>query len=92
MQSFIIGQVLLRIAGKIVVSVLLEDIISSVGSVQTCTGDGVSCEVAVHAQHYIFYEKDNTNLLLIDLGNELNTINWNEFLHDNAIVCLTISS
>ena len=58
-----VGEILRRIAGKVVVSVIREDIITSVGSLQVCSGHEAGCEAAVHAMHDIF-EEENTEAVL----------------------------
>ena len=44
-----IGEVLRRIAGKVIVSHLKEDVIQSVGSLQVCAGQDAGCESLIHA-------------------------------------------
>ena len=49
-----IGEVLRRIASKVVVSHIREDIISAVGSLQVCARQEAGCESLVHAMHEIY--------------------------------------
>ena len=49
-----IGEVLCRIASKVVVSHIREDIISAVGSLQVCAGQEAGSESLVHAIHEIY--------------------------------------
>ena len=44
-----VGEVIRRIAGKVIVSHLKEDAIQSVGSLQVCAGQDASCELLIHA-------------------------------------------
>ena len=46
-----VGEVLRRIVRKVIVSTLQDDIITSVGSLQICTGQESECDAAVHAMH-----------------------------------------
>ena len=48
-----IGEVLRRIASKVVVSHIREDIISVVGSLQVCIGQEAGYVSLVHAMHEI---------------------------------------
>ena len=44
-----VGEVLRRIAGKLIVSPLKEDVIQSVGSRQVYAGQDAGCESLIHA-------------------------------------------
>ena len=48
-----VGKVLRRIKGKFIVSVVLNDMTSSVSSIQVCAGHEAGCEAAIHAMHNI---------------------------------------
>ena len=77
-----VGEILRRIAGKVVVSTIREDITESVGSLQVCAGQEAGSEAAVHAMHEIFKEQDTEAVLLIDATNAFNTVNRNVVLHN----------
>jgi len=49
-----VGEVLRRIASKVVMKVLKEDIKVAAGGLQLCAGQEAGCEAAVHAMHDIF--------------------------------------
>ena len=49
-----IGEVLRRIVGKAIISVIRPDIINSAGFLQLCAGQKVGCEAAVHAMNSLF--------------------------------------
>ena len=87
-----VGEVLRRIVGKVVVSVVRNDIISSVGSLQVCVGHEGGCEAAIHAMHSIFEEEDTEAVMLIDAGNAFNSINREAFLHNIFIICPVIAT
>ena len=61
-----IGEILLRIAGKVIVSAIQKYIVSSVGSLQVCAGHEAGCEVIIHAMHSIFEEELSEAVLLVD--------------------------
>ena len=44
-----LGEILRHIAGKVIVSHLVEDVIQSVGSLQVCAGQDAGCESLIHA-------------------------------------------
>ena len=79
-----------RIAGKVVVSTIREDITESVGSLQVCAGQEAGSEAAVHAMHEIFKEQDTEAVLLIDATNAFNTVNRNVFLYSVKEICPAI--
>ena len=64
-----IGEVLRRIIGKAVVSVLKPDILQSAGSLQLCAGHSAGCEASVHAMSDLFEEEENDGILMMDARN-----------------------
>ena len=87
-----VGEVLRRITGKTVVSIIRSDVITSVGSIQVCAGHGAGCEAAIHAMHSIFKEEETEAVLLIDAANAFNSINRQVFLHNISIIYPSIST
>ena len=53
-----IGEVLHRIVGKAVLSILKEEIMEATGVLQLCAGQEAGCEVAVHALREVFNSSD----------------------------------
>ena len=49
-----VGKILKRIVVKVTVSVVRNDIISSVGSMRVFAKHEAGCEAAIHAMHTIF--------------------------------------
>ena len=82
-----VGEILRRIAGKVVTSALREEIISSVGCLQTCAGLEAGCESTIHAMRNQFDEEETEAVLLVDASNAFNSINRKAFLHNVGIVC-----
>ena len=78
------------VTGKVVLSALCEDSISSVGSAQECASHDVGCEAAVHALHSIFEDENFEAVLLIDAGNGFSTVNQKIFVLIMDIICATI--
>ena len=81
-----------RIVGKVVVSVVRNDIISSVGSLQVCTGHEGGCESAIHVMLSISEEEGTATMMLIDAGNAFNAINREAFLRNIFIICPVIAT
>ena len=81
------GEVFRRIASKVVISHIREDLISAVGSLQVCAGQEAGCESLVHAMHVIYEDQSSKVVLLVDTSNAFNSINRNAFLHSITIIC-----
>ena len=82
-----IGEVLRRIASRVVASHIREDIMSEVVSLQVCAGQEVGFESLVLAMHEIYEDQLSEAVLLVDALNALNSINRNAFLHNITIIC-----
>ncbi|CAB4027672.1 Hypothetical predicted protein, partial [Paramuricea clavata] len=48
-RPFGVGEVLRRIVGKVILSVIKPEVMSSARKLQLCAGPAVGCEAAVHA-------------------------------------------
>ena len=82
-----IGEILRGIAGKVVVSHIWKDLISSVGSLQVCPGHEALCESMIRAMHKIYEEDESEAILLVDASNAFNSVNRKTFLHNIGIIC-----
>ena len=87
-----VGEVLRRIIRKVIVSVVRNDITSSVGSLQVCAGHEAGCEAAIHAMHTIFEDEKTEAVLLVDADNAFNSVNRQVFLHNICIICPRIDT
>ena len=67
-----VGEVLRRIAGKVIVSVLKNDVINCTGSLQVCAGHEAGIEAAVHVLNSFYNDENNDAVLLVDAGNAFN--------------------
>ena len=85
-----IGEVLRRIAGKVVVTHFRTEIVTSVGSLQVCAGQEAGCESIIHAMQAIYEDETCEAVLLVDASNAFNSINRNVFLHV-SIICPAIA-
>ena len=81
-----IGEVLRRIAGKVVVTHFRTEIVTSVGSLQVCAGQEAGCKSIIHAMQAIYEDETCEAVLLVDASNAFNSINRNVFLHNVTII------
>ena len=70
-----VGEVLRRIAGKVVIKVVQKDIKKVAGCLQLCAGQEAGFEAAIHAMHKIFESSEKEAILIVDAENAFNSIN-----------------
>ena len=87
-----IGEVLRRIIGKAVMTVIKPDILNATGYQQLCAGQNAGCEVAIHAVRDLFELDSNHGFIQIDASNAFNAINRKLLLHNVNIICPQIST
>ena len=87
-----VGEILRRIAGKVVMYITKRDVMASTGSLQVCAGHEGGAEAAIHAMHDIYNEEQAEAVLLIDAENAFNSINRKVMLHNISILCPKIST
>ena len=87
-----VGEVLRRIIGKSVMTILKSDVQSATGYIQLCAGQEAGCETAVHATHEMFEYEDSHGVIQIDASNAFNNINRNVLLHNIKILSPEIST
>ena len=75
-----VGTVFRRIAGKVIVSVLKEDVIKCTGTLQVCAGQDAGIEAAVYSINMIYEDENTDAILLVDASNALNSLNRQSFL------------
>ena len=86
-----VGEVLQRMAGKVIVSHLKEDIIQSVRSLQVCAEQDAGYESLIHAMRTIYEDQSGEAVLLVDASNAFNPINRNVFFHNVEVICPLIA-
>ena len=86
-----VSEILQRIAGKVVVSHIKEDVIQSGGSLQVCIGQDAGCESLIHAMRTIYKDQSAEEVLLVDSSNAFNSINRNVFLHNIEVIYPSIA-
>ena len=82
-----IGEVLRRIIGKAVMSVLKKYVMETSGNLQLCAGHRSGCEIAVHTAVDLFNDDNNHGILQIDASNAFNSINRQVVIHNMKILC-----
>ena len=70
-----VGEILRRIAGKVIMMTFKKDITYAAGPLQLSTGQEAGTEAATHAVQDIFANEDTEAVLLIDAENAFNSIN-----------------
>jgi len=84
-----IGEVLRRILGRSIISVLRNDIVTSSGNLQLCGRQRSGCEIAIHTAVDLFSDDDTHGILQIDACNAFNSLNRN---HSIKILCPELSN
>ena len=87
-----IGEVLRRIVGKAVLSILKEEIMEATGVLQLCAGQEAGCEVAVHALREVFNSSDCEAVLLVDASNSFNSLNRQVALRNVRHLCPSLAT
>ena len=70
-----VGEVLRRIVGKMLISVIKDDIIDAVGPLQTCSGLRGGIEAAIHAMRKTYSNEETEAIMLVDAENAFNKLN-----------------
>lgn len=82
-----IGEVLRRIIGKSLMTVLRSDITRATGVSQVCAGHPSGCEAAIHALRKVFASMGTDAVLLVDADNAFNRLNRAVALHNIRYTC-----
>ena len=87
-----VGEVVRRIIGKAILTVISEDIQTAAGSRQLCAGQKAGCEAAVHAMRNIFEDGSTEGILLVDASNAFNNLNREAALHNILLRCPSLAT
>ena len=82
-----IGEVLRRITGKAVLSVLRKDVENAAGGLQLCAGQKAGCEAGIHAMVEIFQDENVHGIIQVDASNAFNRINRKVMLKNLEVIC-----
>ena len=78
----VVGKMLHRIAGKLVIIIMKGGVKKAVWNSQLCGGQRTGCKAAVYSMHDIFATNETEAVLLNNAGNAFNSINRQVFLHN----------
>ena len=70
-----VGEILRKIVGKAIMTVVHSDVLKATGALQLCSGHEAGCEAAYHAMNRIFLDENTEAILLIDAKNAFNNLN-----------------
>ena len=87
-----VGEVLRRIAGKVVMKISQNDVLKAAGSLQVCAGHESGVEAAIHSMHDIFQVEETEAIQLIDAENAFNAINRKVVLRNISWNCPIIAT
>ena len=87
-----ICEVVRRIVGKAVMSVVGQDVLKAAGPLQLCAGQEAGCEAAVHAMRQVFASATADGILLVDASNAFNNLNRRVALQNIQFLCPSIST
>ena len=83
LQPIGVGAAHHRIARKVIMSIVNNNVTKAVENLELCGGHYAGCEAAVHFMHGIFSTNETEAVLLIDTEHAFNSINRQVFLHNN---------
>ena len=84
-------EVIRRIVGKAVLSVIGRDIAHAEGPLQLCAGQSAGCEAAVHAMRDVFRDDSTDAVILVDGSNAFNNLNRQVALINIRYLCPSIA-
>ena len=87
-----VGEVLRRIAGKVLMKILKKDAMHAAGSLQIFAGQENRAEAAIRAMYDIYNNEHSEAVLLVDAKNAFNSIDRNVIIHNIFVVCPAISA
>lgn len=73
---------LTRIAVKVIVSVLKNEIMDCIYSLQVCEGQEAGKEAPVHSVNSVYNSVNNNTVLLVHASNAFNSLNREVFFHN----------
>ena len=82
-----IGEVLRRIIGKAVTSVLKTEMRDAAGGLQLCVGHEGGVEAGIHGMKQIYDDEETQGVIQVDANNAFNTINRGVLLHNIRVLC-----
>ena len=87
-----VGEVLRRIIGRAVTTVLKPELIDSTGPIQVCAGIPGGIEAAIHAVRKMYEDPNTEAVLLVDADNAFNSLNRKAALNNIRYICPEFST
>ena len=87
-----VGEVVRRIVGKAILTVVKQDIETVAGNIQLCAGQKAGAEAAIHAMRFMFNDSDAEAVLLVDASNAFNRLNRQVALRNVLALCPSIAT
>ena len=87
-----ICEVLRRIIGKSISTVVKDDVRNAAGPLQLCCGHEGGCEAAVRAMKEVFAADNTDGILLVDASNAFNNLNRQVALFNIRYICPAIAT
>ena len=85
MRPIVVGEVLRRIARKVVMYIAKKDVKDAAGSLQVWTAQEARSEAALHAIYDVYQQDETEAFLLVDADNVVNSINRKAMFHNISI-------
>ena len=82
-----VGEILRRVIGKAVTTVLKPELVNSTAPIQTCAGLPGGIEASIHAMRKIYEDPATEGILLIDASNAFNALNRKAALNNIKYTC-----
>ena len=82
-----IGEIVRRIIGRAIISIIRDEIQAVAGTVQLCAGQEARGEAAVHAIKPVFESPDADAVILVDATNAFNSLNRENALRNIQHLC-----
>ena len=85
-----VAEVLRRIIGKAIMSIVKVDVQQAAGHQHLCAGQGAGVDAAIHALRKVFDCDNVEGVLLVDASNAFNRLNRKVALHNVKVLCPAI--
>ena len=90
-QPIGIGEMVRRITGKAIATIISDDIQAAAGPLQVCAGHLAGCEAAVHSMRQVFESPQSEAVILVDASNAFNSLNRQAALRNIHYLCPSLS-
>ena len=87
-----ICEVLRRLVGKVIMTVVGHDVLKATGPIQLCAGHEAGAESAIHAMRTLFAEEGTDAVILVDASNAFNNLNRKVALLNIRVLCPAIAT